>query len=112
MRFCFTLFICLLPLLAIPQASGTVAFTSQPPPVLAVGQDQTAELSVTATGAGTISYQWFRNHAAIAGATAATYTAGLVTNANAGIYQCRVTDDDGAVFSHLCRVALRSGPVS
>ncbi|MBL9183583.1 MAG: immunoglobulin domain-containing protein [Verrucomicrobiaceae bacterium] len=112
MRFCFTLFICLLPLLAIPQASGTVAFTSQPPPVLAVGQDQTAELSVTATGAGTISYQWFRNHAPVAGATAATYTAGLVTNANAGIYQCRVTDDDGAVFSHLCRVALRSGPVA
>lgn len=99
-------------LVLVSQALGVVSVTTQPPPILAVGQDQTAELSVTATGSGTISYQWFRNHAPIAGATAATYTAGLVTNANAGIYQCRVTDDDGAVFSHLCRVALRSGPVA
>jgi beta-galactosidase len=52
---------------------GAPTITSQPASrSVAVGQ--TATFSVVATGAGTLSYQWSKNGAAIAGANAASYT--------------------------------------
>lgn len=48
----------------------------------------TATFSVTASGGGTLSYQWLRNDVAISGATSSSYTTAAT-----------VAADDGAVYS-------------
>src|SRR5207245_1744974 len=48
--------------------------------------------SVTATDTGTLTYQWRKNNAAIAGATAASYTIGAVTAADVGSYDVQITN--------------------
>jgi alpha-tubulin suppressor-like RCC1 family protein len=54
---------------------------------------QTAIFSVVATGTGTLSYQWLRDGADIAGATAASYTTAALTLADNGAkFSVRVTD--------------------
>jgi beta-galactosidase len=72
-----------------------------PPPAI-LTQPQAASVvagnavsfSVSATGSGTLAYQWRRNGAAIAGATQGTYTF-TATTANAGSYDVVVTDAAG-----------------
>ncbi len=55
---------------------------------------QTATFSVTATGTGTLSYQWYKNSALItSGATAATYTTpATVPTDNGSAFYCVVTN--------------------
>ena len=78
--------------------SDTVRLTgANPPPAIAdlpglltpvAGTNAT--LTATATGSGPLSYQWFRNGAALAGATQATLTLNNVGLANDGRYTVRV----------------------
>lgn len=49
-------------------------------------------LSVTATGTGTLAYQWFRNGQQIPGANSSSYTISSVTPADAGSYGVRIID--------------------
>ena len=64
-------------------AAAAVAITAQP-----LSQSgyvgQTMQFSVAATGSPTLKYQWQKNGAAIAGATASTYTTPVLTAANNG----------------------------
>ncbi len=66
-------------------------------PDLEVGQ--TLTLEVAARGAGSPGYQWFRNGAAIAGATSATLGVAHVTEADAGSYTLRITNAYGQLDS-------------
>lgn len=70
----------------------TAAITTSPQSASAtVGQ--TATFSVAATGTGTLTYQWLRDGADIAGATAASYTTAALTLADNGAkFSVRVTD--------------------
>jgi len=69
-----------------PVATG-LSITAQPAAqTIAIGQ--TATFAVAASGVLPITFQWQKNGAAIAGATAASYTAPAATSA-----------DDGAMFS-------------
>ena len=76
-------------------AAVRAAATLAPPIVLAQPQNttafegQTATFASEVTGAGTISYQWFRNGTAISGATGASYTTPPLT----------IAADNGAAFS-------------
>jgi len=63
------------------------------------GVGRTATFSVVATGFGTLGYQWLRNDAPVAGATAASYTTPPAT-----------LDDDGTRFS--CVVSNAGGSVT
>src|SRR5262252_7541926 len=57
-------------------STGTLAapsITMQPAGVTVIA-GQTASFSVTATGTGTLTYQWNKNNVAINGANAASYT--------------------------------------
>lgn len=56
-------------------------------------------LSVSATGEGPLSYQWFKDGAAIAGATSPTYHVATVTAATAGSYTVMVTGPQGSLTS-------------
>ncbi|MET0402943.1 MAG: immunoglobulin domain-containing protein, partial [Cystobacter sp.] len=80
-------------------APAAVAITTQPANrSAAVGQ--TATFSVAATGSPTLTYQWRKNGAAIAGATSATYTTPVLTAAdNASSYTVVVTNPVNSVTS-------------
>ncbi len=76
----------------------TVSITAQPQDVkAAVGS--AVSLTVTATGSGTLSYQWYKGGAAINGATSATYSIASLAATDAGRYVVRVTDTNAPVTS-------------
>lgn len=66
----------------------------------------TINLSVTASGAPTLSYQWRRNTTAISGATSATFTKAGVTAADVGTYDVVVTNAYGTATSRSAVIAL------
>ncbi len=57
-------------------------------------------ISVAATGDGTLSYQWQKNGVNIAGATATTYSLTNVANSDSGAYRCIVTHVHGTLSSN------------
>jgi hypothetical protein len=79
-------------------SSGAVLTVNVPPSIivqpksaiLTAGQNDT--LSVTATGTGTLSYQWYKNGSAISGATSSRYTLTNVQAASAGTYTVTVSN--------------------
>lgn len=72
--------------------------TTQPKPVTtAVGT--TATFTVSATGAGTLHYQWTVNGSNV-GTDSSSYTTGTLTMAsNGSVVQCAVTDNNGTTLS-------------
>ena len=55
----------------------------------------TLTLSVSATGPGSLSYQWYYNGSAISGATGSTYTLANAQTSNSGTYTVTVTSSSG-----------------
>lgn len=82
-----------------------ISFSSPPatitehPTNFSVLQGGTATFSVTAAGAGPLSYQWVFNSVNIPGATSATLSLNNVTTNQAGTYFVRVTNPGGTVNS-------------
>lgn len=75
---------------------GAPVFTVQPGNAsLAVGAP--LNLSVTAIGNPTPTFQWFKGATAIAGATSATYNIAAVATTDAGSYTCVATSTIGTV---------------
>ncbi|ADO69563.1 discoidin domain-containing protein [Stigmatella aurantiaca] len=80
-------------------APAAVAITT-PPASRTAYVGQTTTFSVTATGSPTLTYQWRKNGAAIAGATSATYTTPVLTAADNGTsYTVVVTNPVNSVTS-------------
>ncbi|MDB6057129.1 MAG: large protein, partial [Verrucomicrobiales bacterium] len=78
--------------------SGTVAITSQPSSqAVTAGSDAT--FTVTATGSGTLGYQWRFNGASIVNATNSSYTRASVSGADAGTYAVVVTNSFSSATS-------------
>ncbi len=76
-----------------------LSITAQPTD-LTVTEGEDATFAVTATGSGTLSYQWFANDATIPGATGSNLTISAVTLADSGTaYSVEITDDNGAISS-------------
>ena len=83
--------------------TATLAITVLPPPpsistqqgTQAVTSGQSATFSINATGSGTLTYQWYKNSAAIPGATSASYTIPETTAGDAATYSVTVTDQYG-----------------
>jgi hypothetical protein len=86
----------------------TVAISAHPQNVTAT-LGTAASLGVTATGSGTLSYQWYKGATAISGATSATYNIAALSAADAGRYRVRVTDSNGSVSSSSATVTPTSG---
>ncbi len=59
----------------------------------------TVQFTVIAAGSGTLSYQWSKDGAALAGATTDTLTLAAVTDAQAGAYTVAVSNLAGSVTS-------------
>ncbi|WP_052362121.1 choice-of-anchor D domain-containing protein [Geminisphaera colitermitum] len=62
-------------------------------------QGESATFSVSATGQGTLSYQWYFNGKAIKGATGSSYTIAKVVAKNAGNYTVTVKNANGTATS-------------
>ncbi len=90
------------------QASGInspPAILTQPAPqTLLVGQP--LQLSVTASGAAPLSYQWLRSGTVLAGATTATYAVANATLTDAGTYSVLVTNSLGSTYSSTAAVTV------
>ena len=80
---------------AATRVVAALVITSEPrSQSVAVGG--TGGLSVSATGSGTLAYQWFKDGVAIAGATANTLPRANATAADTGLYQVEVTNAGGS----------------
>ncbi|WP_367871729.1 right-handed parallel beta-helix repeat-containing protein [Luteolibacter sp. Populi] len=72
------------------------AIVAASPADVTVTSGQTGIFTVSASGSGSLAYQWYRNGIAIAGATSASYTTSPVTPDVSGYtYHVLVTDDNG-----------------
>src|SRR5262249_55536399 len=88
------------------QSDETPGFPNPPcivtqPSDLTVCEGQSATFTLIAIGAAPVTYQWRRNATGILGATQSTYTIPFVTVANAGGYDCIVTDANGVTISSI-----------
>ncbi len=93
----------------MPPGIAPLAIVGQPSPVTAaVGAP--AAFAVTAVGPGTISYQWFRDGLALAGATAGTYAIAGVARTDAGDYSVRVTGPENTLTSDVARLTVVDPP--
>src|SRR5712692_2666094 len=73
---------------------------------------QTASFSVAATGTVPLSYQWQKNGANIAGATAASYTTSATTADNGSTFAVVVTNTAGTVTSSAATLTVNAGAVA
>ena len=87
---------------------GRISYTPGEPPSITqhpadrtVSAGQPASFSVSATGAGPLSYQWYRDGAPIGGATSATYTLPSASGADSGArFHAVVTNQFGSATSN------------
>lgn len=77
---------------------GGISIASQPTNVT-VAAGGTAKFNVTASGSGTLGYQWFFNQKTITNAIASTYVITNAQLANAGGYTVLITNNLGNVLS-------------
>ena len=82
--------------------------SAQPSP-RGVEVGESVAFSVTATGLGSLSYQWSKDGAALTGETSASMAIPSVTAADAGVYSVKITDD-AAAASALEPVSVISDP--
>ena len=64
-------------------------------------------LSVTASGANPLSYQWYKNSVLISGANAATYTIASTNAGSAGTYYCIVSNTFGTATTNNAVITIQ-----
>ncbi|MSU63714.1 MAG: hypothetical protein EXS31_15160 [Pedosphaera sp.] len=89
--------------------SGTPTVIVSQPASVAVCAGSAASFSVTATGAGPLSYQWRKDRINIGGATGPTYAIPSVNNLNAGSYEVVITSACGPVTSDPATLTANAG---
>ena len=88
------------------------ALAPSPPTITSQPQSTSAtvggsfSLSVTATGSGTLAYQWFENGAALAGQTSSTFFNGNAQTSDGGSYDVVVSNAAGSVTSSMATVTV------
>lgn len=90
--------------LSLP-SNGSPRITTQPTSV-SVASGASATFTVVASGDGTLTYQWFKNGAEIAGATSASYTIPSVSSTDLGNYYVTVTNDKGSIDSNVVTLSI------
>ncbi|MEP6504326.1 MAG: DUF3500 domain-containing protein [Betaproteobacteria bacterium] len=82
--------------------SGTTvsapSITTQPASAT-VSTGSAATLSMTASGSGTLTYQWYKDSSAISGATSSTYSIASAATSDAGSYYVTVANSGGTTTS-------------
>jgi len=81
---------------------------STQPAGLTVTAGSSASFSVTASGGGTLTYQWAKGGTAISGATGSTYSIAATTTSDAGNYTVTVTNSGGSVTSSAATLTVNA----
>ncbi|MBI2512902.1 MAG: immunoglobulin domain-containing protein [Opitutae bacterium] len=89
---------------------GNVPVIATQPASVSVNTGGSASFSVSATGEGTLTYQWKKNNVDIAGATNATYTLSSVASTDAASYSVVVTNSWGSTTSSLATLTITTPP--
>lgn len=84
----------------VAAAPVTAPVFTQHPASISTPLGGTATFSATATGGGTITYQWSKDGGAIPGATGQTLALAGVTTASAGVYRVTATNSGGSTQSN------------
>src|SRR5262245_55249621 len=87
------------------------SIVTEPPADLVVAQGSSASLSVVASGAAPLSYQWFHNGTPVAGATQDTYSISNAQFTASGFYNVLVANPSGSVGSSNSVVTVTSALV-
>ncbi len=91
---------------------NTAPVVVTPPANQTVNAGQTATFSVTASGTGPLTYQWFKGGAAIAGATASTYTTPATVSGDSGsLFTVTVTNAGGSATGGPATLTVNTAPV-
>lgn len=91
-----------------PQAEAAPTVVSQPADQT-VTAGQTATFTVTASGTGPMTYQWFKNGVAIPGANSSTYTTPPTTTGdNGALFTVSVTNSAGTVASGPAKLTVQT----
>ncbi|MEO6002116.1 MAG: PQQ-binding-like beta-propeller repeat protein [Opitutus sp.] len=85
--------------------AASVAITAQPQSKT-VASGSSVTLTVSATGPGALTYQWFKDGAAVSGATSASLTLSNITASDAGAYTVKVTSGSNVVTSSSAQVSV------
>jgi hypothetical protein len=80
--------------------------TTQPTSAQIVAKGSSVTLSVTASGTGSLNYQWQKDGVDLPGKTAATLSLTNVQPQHIGYYTCRVTDSNGSTTSQQATLNL------
>lgn len=97
---------------------ATLTVTSTTPVVLTQPANQTvtvggsASFSVTASGNGTLTYQWYRNLVLIPGATASTLSLTNIQLSQAGSYTVVVSNGGGSTTSNAATLTVNNPPTA
>src|ERR1035441_1385780 len=79
------------------------------PASVTVTLGQTATFSVTASGTGAITYQWYENGVAISGATSSSYTTPPTAAGDSGaVFRVTVSDSGGSLTSAPATLTVQS----
>ena len=93
------------------QGYRPLAPTSTQPTSATVPLGQTATFSVSATGTGTITYQWFKNGIAINGATSSSYTTPPTIPSDTGsLFTVTISNSAGSVTSGPATLTVQLPP--
>ncbi|MER3465645.1 MAG: phage tail protein, partial [Chitinophagaceae bacterium] len=93
---------------AVSLTINTAPTITTQPTAQAVCSGANAAFTVTATGSGTLAYQWRKGGINISGATASTYTIASVTAADAANYDVVITNGCGSVTSNSVALTLNA----
>ena len=66
--------------------------------------------SVTATGTGPLTYQWYKGASAISGASSASYSIASVATTNAGDYYCIISNSCNSVQTNSMALTVNTPP--
>lgn len=92
-----------------PPAAGTAPTITAQPQDASVAEGLSASFSVTASGSGTLSYQWQRGEVDLAGATSTTFSLGAAGTADDhAAYRVRVSNAAGSVFSRTATLSVQA----
>jgi len=91
---------------------GNVPTITAQPAAQSVSAGSRATFSVTASGEGTLTYQWRKDGTPLPGATSATYTIASVASSDAGNYSVVVSNSWGSTTSSDAALTLATPPTT
>ncbi|MDQ1267228.1 MAG: hypothetical protein QG635_2382, partial [Bacteroidota bacterium] len=80
--------------------------TRQPEPQIQVQESKRLEISINSDGGQPLNYQWFKEGKEIQGAIYSIFRKASTELSDAGIYNCRVSNNCGDAYSEVCIVQV------